>query len=731
MENLEEDYEFQDGPDEITDTIDTGWDNAPTVADLKQDLTDAQTDHDSHVSNVDTWLDNLNITGAAKIPKKKGKSSVVPKLIRKQAEWRYSSLSEPFLSTEDIFNTAPVTYEDKKAAIQNGLVLNSQFNTKIQKVAFIDEYIRTAVDEGTVIVRVGWDFEEEEQEVSIPIFNYQPATDPDQMMQIFQEMEQMMQESPEKLKYEVPEEMKQAYQLTLQSSVPMEPVQVGVEVEMQMITLKNQPTLEVCDYNNVIIDPSCRGDLTKAEFVIYSFETSLSELEKDGKYTNLSQINVDANSIYSSSDHSVEDESSFNFKDKPRTKFVAYEYWGFRDIDGDGITKPIVATWVGDVMIRMEENPYPDQAIPFISAQYLPVRKSIYGEPDGELLEDNQKIVGAVTRGMIDVMGRSANGQQGSRKDALDITNKRKFDKGLDYEYNQGVDPRLAFHMHTFPEIPHSAELMLGIQNAEAESLTGVKAFSSGLSGQALGNTATGIRSALDATSKRELGILRRMAEGIKQIGRKMTAMNAVFLGDEEVFRITNDEFISIKRDDLTGSIDITLSISTAEADEAKAQELAFMLQTMGNSMPAEMSQMVLAEIARLRKMPTLARSIESYAPEPDPIMVEREQLTNELLKAQIENELAKANENNANAVWDQTRAAAEQVNAGKVQSETDKNNLDYVEQESGVTQERDLEKSSQQAKSNMALEVVKSQLKQKENADKEGRAKTKSLKNI
>jgi hypothetical protein len=37
-----------------------------------------------------------------------------------------------------------------------------------------------------------------------------------------------------------------------------------------------------------------------------------------------------------------------------------------------------------------------DKKLPFISVQYLPTRKSIYGEPDGALLEDNQKIIGAV-----------------------------------------------------------------------------------------------------------------------------------------------------------------------------------------------------------------------------------------------------------------------------------------------------------------------------------------------
>ncbi len=68
-------------------------------------------------------------------------------------------------------------------------------------------------------------------------------------------------------------------------------------------------------------------------------------------------------------------------------------------------------------------------------------------------------------------------------------------------------NPESAFYLHKFPEIPQSAAVMLEIQNNDAESLTGVKAFSSGISGSALGSTATGVRSALDATSKRDLDI--------------------------------------------------------------------------------------------------------------------------------------------------------------------------------------------------------------------------------
>lgn len=705
----------------------TKFKNEPSVSDLKRDYTQASSDTNTQISKIDTWLDNLHVRNTAKITSSKNGSTLVPKLIRKQAEWRYASLSEPFLSTDDIFNVSPVSAEDKAAAIQNELVLNNQFNTKINKVKFIDEYIRTAVDEGTVIVKVGWVFEEEEKEVEEVITKVVPTSDPNEIQKLQQLME-MSQIDPEGFANTIPVEYQQALQITMERGIPVSVIQEP-QIVTKMVTTKNQPTLSICHYKNVVIDPTCMGNLDQANFIIFSFDTSMAELEKDGRYKNLDLVNISGDAGSIGSENSLTgNTTSFSFADKPRQKLVAYEYWGYWDLEDNGILQPIVATYIGDVMIRMEINPFPDKKLPFIIAQYLPVRFSIYGEPDGELLLENQKIIGAVTRGMLDVMGRSANGQMGIRKDALDLTNKRKFINGSDYEFNAQVDPRQAFFMHTYPEIPQSAAFMLQLQNNEAESLTGVKAFHGGITGQALGNTATAVRSALDATSKRELGILRRLAEGIKQIGRKFISMNSEFLSEEEVIRITNDEFVTVKKDDLSGNFDLVLNISTAEADNQKAEELAYMLQTMGNNLDPTMSQMILHDIAKLRKMPDLAKRIKEYQPQPDPMQQQMAQLQMELLKAQIAVENAKAVEAQANSQLAQAKAQKEIATAENLSSDTDLKNLDFLEQESGTKHVRDVEKIGEQARANLETkkathamdiqkEMVKSNLARKEKA--------------
>jgi len=691
----------------------TKWKNAPNIRDLKQDLEDSKASHSAQVTKVAIWLDNLNVTGTAKIKGSDGNSKMVPKLIRKQAEWRYAALSEPFLSTEDVFNVNPITWEDKKAAYQNQLVLAHQFNTQIDKTRFIDEYVRTGVDEGTIIVRVGWRFEEEDYQEQVPVVEFRVNPE---VAELHQYLMQLQTESPSQYDTDVPDEIKQAHELTMQQGQPIEAIVTGYKEETRVRTVKNQPTLEVCDYRNVYIDPTCMGNIERAGFVIYSFESNLTELKKDGKYKNLGNINVTNATILGEPDHATATGTqTFNFSDEPRKKFVVYEYWGYWDIDGTGIVKPFVAAWVGNILIRLEENPYPDKQIPFVVVQYLPVRRGVYGEPDGALLEDNQKIAGAVTRGMIDLMGKSANGQSGIRKDALDPTNRRKFDKGLDYEFNVNIDPRQGMYMHVYPEIPQSAQFMLQLQNMEAESITGVKSYSQGVSGATLGDVSVGVRGALDAASKRELGILRRLAQGMVQVGRKIISMNAEFLSEEETVRVTNEEFVKIRKDDLPGNFDLTLSISTAEEDNNKAEQLAFMLQTMGNNMDPDLSKMILSDIAKLRKMPDLAQKIEKYQPQPDPMVEQMKQLQMQLLQAQIATEQSKAQMNMANAQLDQSKAGTEGVKQGHIQSDTDLKNLEFVEQEKGVTQEREMQLHGEQARSQGQLKMMDHQMKQED----------------
>ena len=117
--------------------------------------------------------------------------------------------------------------------------------------------------------------------------------------------------------------------------------------------------------------------------------------------------------------------------------------------------------------------------------------------------------------------------------------------------------------------------------------------------------------------------------------------------------------------------------------------------------------------------MPTLAKTIKEYEPKPDPMQQEKAMLEIELLKAQIQNEYAKANENNANATLDNAKANTEGATATNKQSDTDQKNLDYLEQESGVTHERDVDRIQSQAEANAKTKIIEGALKEKQEAKK------------
>jgi hypothetical protein len=681
----------------------TDWAKEPTVLDLKDDLSACQSSHDTHSTKVKRWNAIRKASGSTLPKKVKGRSQIQPKLVRRQNEWRYSALSEPFLSTEKLYDVNPRTWEDERSAAQNELVLNWQFDTKLNKIKFIDDFVRTVVDEGSVVVRVGWERDVESKTVTVPVWDYLEVGS-EQDVNTLKEALDLRDSNPRGF-LDIPEELQEAVAYFDESGVPVL-VQQAVDDLGQPMTeeteeetvLVNEPTLSIIDYENIYIDPSCDGDLKKAKFVIVSYETTKADLKKDGRYTNLNTVNWSGNKVLAQPDHATETPDDFQLKDDLRSPVVVYEYWGLHDVEGNEELTPIVASWIGDVMIRMEENPFPDKKPPFIVVPYMPVKKSVFGEPDAELLEDNQSILGATMRGMIDLLGRSANSQTGTAKGFLDVTNKRRFDAGGDYEFNPGNgDPRLAVYQHAYPEIPASALQMTQMQNQEAEAMSGVKSFSGGLSGDAYGEVAKGIGGMMDAAAKREMNILRRLANGVNEIGIKISSMNAIFLSEKETIRVTNKKFVTVKREELVGKFDLKVDINTSEVDETKAKDLGFMLQTMGPDMDPSMSRMILADIARLKRMPVLANKIENYEPEPDPLVEKSKEL--EIAKLEMEIEEMKA------------LVLERKARANKLQAEADNEELEFVEQESGTSHSRDMQKSQSQAQANQDLEVTKSLL--------------------
>jgi hypothetical protein len=465
-------------------SIETDWANPPTLKDLKQDLEAARPGHDSHVRDVNRWRGLRDAEKQA--PKKSDRSSIQPKLVRRQAEWRYSALSEPFLSSQDLFKVSGRTFEDVEKARKNALVLNYQTRNQMDRVSFIDEYVRAATDEGSAILRTGWNLETRKITEEEPIWEYIEAQDPEAYARLVAAVE-LATENPNEF-WDLPEDLQEAVRYFQEHGQAVIAEIVGYETVHTEEVIANHPEAELIDPENIFIDPACKKEIKKARFVITTQEMAKTDLVKNPNFKNIERIQWGKTKIHGNQDYTPPEDESTRATDvsgEARKTTVVYEYWGYWDIHGDDIAVPIVACWVDDILIRLEESPYPHKELPFVLVPYMPRLRKLTGEPDAELLEDNQAILGALTRGMIDLMGRSANAQQGIPKGLLDTMNRRRWERGDDYEYNPQLgNPQQAILTHKYPEIPNSALLMLNMQNQEAEALTGVKAFSGGMSGE-------------------------------------------------------------------------------------------------------------------------------------------------------------------------------------------------------------------------------------------------------
>lgn len=594
----------------------------------------------------------------------KGKSAIVSRDIKKQSEWQHATIVDPFVSTSDVIKCVPITYEDEASARQNELLLNAQFCRKFDRYNFMSKAVKVLDQEGTLVIQTGWDYEDKEV-------------------------------------------------TTIAETVIVNEYGQEVIVEQEVtetVIVKNQPTAKVCRNHDIYIDPTCQDNLDNAQFVIYRYESDLSSLRKDGRYKNLDKID---NSSMGDYDYYNPDSTYFKFADDARKKHLVYEYWGNYDINGDGIAEPIVCAWVNDVIIRLQSNPYPDGKPPFIVVPFNSIPFKIHGEANAELIGDNQKVKTAIIRGIIDNMAQSNNGQVAVRKGALDQINRKKFIAGQNFEFNGTPND---FWQGSYNAIPGSAFDMIGLMNNEIESITGTKSFSGGINSGSLGATATGARGALDATATRRMNIVRNIAENlVKPLIRKWMAYNSEFLEDEEVVRVTNEEFVPVRRDDLDGRIDLDITISTAEDNAAKSQELSFLLQTLGPNEDPEIRRHIMADIMELMRMPDQAKRIRDYQPKPDPVQEQLKQLElqrlvleNQKLEAEIADKMARANENTIDAELKKNKAAVEAAKARKLTSEADMTDLKFIKEDEGYGHMERMELENQKHAQRMQTEEVK-----------------------
>ena len=690
------------------------WKNTPTRGDLHTDYVSAENGQSAFKARLLEWKETkaggkeISVTGV-------GKSTARPLVVRKQNEWKYPSLEDPFLSTSNLYRVSPATSADVLAAKQNGKVLNFQWNTKVKKAKLVGDIVRTVVDEGTVIVKTGWDSRTEYKDVQeeAPVY----AT-PEESIMLMQQAVQTGQMTPEQA------------QAMLETGEPMQTGIKMVTVEKEVL-VKNQPTYEVCITANVTIDPTCNGVIEDALFAVHEFSTSYAELVRDeyekdadgnesGFYHNLAHIDENSHEIYDP--HISVESNNFKFNDKARKRLKAYEYWGYWDIAGDGVLVGIVATWIGSILIRLEENPFPHGRLPFSVATYMPVVRSVHGEPDAELLKENQDSIGRMTRAVHDITAKQAVGQEFIDENFFPSpSQKNSYEKGNTVYYRSGFDPQKAIYRRDVQQVGSTPFDVIKWQSSDANELTGTKPFS-GPGGAKMGGDKQD-RDSMDATAKRELSILRRLSDSLfVDMARMTIANNQEFLSEEEVIRITDEKFEVVKRDDLQGDFDLTVQVSTPEKDEDQANKIMKLMQTNAANMDPEISKMHYVKMAELWKLDDLAEAVSEYQPKPNPkqeelmaLQLEEQKLKNAILMKNLESEdskiaerISRSSENlESDIALKQAKSRQADAVTGKLEAETDLIDSQFLRIESGQERQESIEDQEYEATTAAAIKQM------------------------
>jgi len=588
---------------------------------VKEDFENAKQAKQGIDSKMQTWLDEYN--GEPYGNESDGHSQVVVKDIKKAVEWFLPNAVEPFVGKNRIVKLNGITADDVDRAGIAEKLLNYQFVRNFDRYGFIYDCFKVGATEGTTIVKCGWDFKEE---VKV-----------------------------EKLESWTEEQLLMAEQ----SGIEVEVNDEGVATLTKRKTVSNKPTARVIRNGKFFIDPTA-DTIDNADYVVETREVSLSSLKEEGIYDNLDRL---SSTMKEHDESTVENarndrgsDYGYNTKDyqsadESMQKVTLHEYWGDLDINDNGIAVPVVVAWVSNIVVRNEENPYPDKAKPYIATPFVKTPFMFWGDALAEFISDGQFIRSGIMRAMLDNVAQSNTGFKFFRKGVLDPVNKKKLMTGIGGAIEISGDKNDMWDGN-FNAMPATIFNMFEMIQRENESLSGISNVAQGLDSRAL-NSATASSIAQSSGQKRMMEIVRRYSELIKDLMRKWISYNKVYLNEEEVIRISGN-YVEFTRDDIDGAYDIDITVGVDGVEETKANQITMLMQQIGGlsgTVDPLVLNKLLAKLADTWGFADIAADLEqAEPPQPSPQQVEASQLEIDKLKAEIEKLKSETHENMSDA---------------------------------------------------------------------------------
>ena len=592
---------------------------------------DIETGRRANENEQDQRVRNYNIYRAKGdgLKDRPGRSRIKSSDTMDAIEWMMPSFMKTFAGSNSCVSVSPVGTEDVTKAEKLQKLLNWQFmGRRVKGFRVLYEWIKSALIYGTSVVKVTWRDIYVTKGFDVPVASEAEIAamlDSDDYIDvqglpedippgavITEEMMAFAQSHPDmlaKIGYinAIPQQVQ---------PVALEAMRVYRDVRgTRRIKSYSGPMVEVISPEDFWMDPKADA-IEEALFVIHRVWRTYGELrdmEREGIYKNVEKVKdwVDKSRSEFENAESAEryaaagqvdpaTNASPNEDLQPaRRKLEVFEWWGLLDLKGDGYQEPYLVVVCGDVILRMEKNPYGHGQAPFevLRPMLDPYKFSGVGMP--ELVGEFQALKTAILRQTLDNVSFQNNGMwlvnRNAGVDTSALLNPRP---GTIVKANITQGAVVPITPSSLQSMPLN---MLELIDSMLQKRTGVTSYNQGLDANSLNKTATGITRIMDASAQRIELIARVMAEtGIKPLYQKLLMLNQQFIDQTIVIRVFNRP-VEISPDDLIGDFDVTVDVGGATGrDETRSQQMMLLLQYAANLMSLQvMRPMNIYEICK------------------------------------------------------------------------------------------------------------------------------------
>lgn len=627
-------------------------DSKRIMTDLKKNYSSALSSKNRVDSNIQKWLKVYD--GKPYGNEVKGRSSIVIKDVKKAIKTMSPSIIEPFISTDTLVRAKAATIGGEQKASYESDILNYQYNNEFDKLEFITSIATILPKEGTVFVRTGWDFKEDVKTKTIKGLN--------------QEEYMVLQQSGENI-----EKVVQGKNGTVDVTIA------------KRKRLRNAPTAKVCKNESIITDPTAES-FKESKFIIHEYEKSISDIKKESNIYDYQPITEELISQASSTrypdtalggqraqdNYNSGVDHTFNFEDKASKKVRVLEYWGEYDINGDGINEQIVCAWIKDTdfILRLDENPYPDNAIPFVSCQFGFEPFTLWGNGLADSIGDHQQIHTAIMRGFIDNMSLSNNGQKFFQKGSIDYVNLGKLARGEKYIELNNI---AGMTDGSYNQIPAASFQVYDMISQDAGVLSGASGNMDGIDSATIGRTAAGVNMVMSAAQRHMVIIVKVISDMMKDMFSKWSAYNTEFLDIDQAVEIAG-EIVQVDKSLLDGNVRIEMNVNIDAMNTQKISQINMLLQQAGQlqgQIPPQTMPFLVAEFFEGLGKYEQAEAIRTYQPQPDPMQQQMQMLEMQKLQAEIAKLQAEAQQAMSRSAESESKAVKHQAESDSIDMDT------------------------------------------------------------